>query len=220
MKVQNKKCLEDYPDYPKRASIEDPYQPVYFNHKANDTRSYADPEDVEQVKKMTFKSHTGEVKIVNGYPQNPAGRTGMTGRGILAKWGANFSADVIITRGSGELEVLLVKRKDTLEFAVPGGMIDAGETSLQTAQRELKEETSIELDLTNTKKVYEGYVDDPRNTDNAWIETSVYHLHLESFDPKIVVQHSEVIEGGFFKLKEALQQKMFASHRAFLEMIS
>ena len=25
--------------------------------------------------------------------------------------------------------------------------------------------------------VYEGYVDDPRSTDNAWIETTAYHFH-------------------------------------------
>lgn len=26
-------------------------------------------------------------------------------------------------------------------------------------------------------QIYEGYVDDPRNTDNAWLETTVYHYH-------------------------------------------
>ena len=25
--------------------------------------------------------------------------------------------------------------------------------------------------------VYKGYVDDPRNTDNAWMETVAYHFH-------------------------------------------
>ena len=29
----------------------------------------------------------------------------------------------------------------------------------------------------NLKVVYEGYVDDPRSTDNAWIETTAYHFH-------------------------------------------
>jgi len=28
--------------------------------------------------------------------------------------------------------------------------------------------------------VYSGYVDDPRNTDNAWLETVVYHFHDET----------------------------------------
>lgn len=25
--------------------------------------------------------------------------------------------------------------------------------------------------------VYRGYVDDPRNTDNAWMETTAFHFH-------------------------------------------
>jgi len=27
------------------------------------------------------------------------------------------------------------------------------------------------------EKIYKGYVEDPRNTDNAWIETTVYNFH-------------------------------------------
>ena len=26
-------------------------------------------------------------------------------------------------------------------------------------------------------QIYEGYVDDPRNTDNAWMETVAYNFH-------------------------------------------
>ena len=29
-------------------------------------------------------------------------------------------------------------------------------------------------------QVYEGYADEPRNTDNAWIETAVLNIHLDS----------------------------------------
>lgn len=29
------------------------------------------------------------------------------------------------------------------------------------------------------KEIYSGYVDDPRNTDNAWIETTAYNFHDE-----------------------------------------
>ena len=33
-----------------------------------------------------------------GKPRNPRGRTGMTGRGTLGKWGPNQAADPIVTR--------------------------------------------------------------------------------------------------------------------------
>jgi len=28
-------------------------------------------------------------------------------------------------------------------------------------------------------QIYRGYVDDPRNTDNSWMETIAYHFHDE-----------------------------------------
>lgn len=32
----------------------------------------------------------------------------------------------------------------------------------------------------NGTEIYSGYVDDPRNTDNAWIETTAYNFHDEA----------------------------------------
>lgn len=34
----------------------------------------------------------------HGVPQNPLGRTGMRGRGLLGRWGPNHAADPIVTR--------------------------------------------------------------------------------------------------------------------------
>lgn len=58
-------------------------------------------------------------------------------------------------------------------------MVDASEDVSQTVRREFKEEAArdgIETKLidqlfSNGQQVYRGYMDDPRNTDNAWIET-------------------------------------------------
>lgn len=38
----------------------------------------------------------------------------------------------------------------------------------------------MDLFLFFVVQVYEGYADDPRNTDNAWIETTVLNIHLDS----------------------------------------
>ena len=38
------------------------------------------------------------------------------------------------------------------------------------------------------KKIYKGYIDDPRNTDNAWIEAEIWNFHFcddEKFDELI-----------------------------------
>lgn len=36
--------------------------------------------------------------VVDGYPLNPRGRTGLRGRGRLGRWGPNHAGDAIVTR--------------------------------------------------------------------------------------------------------------------------
>ena len=118
----------------------------------------------------------------NGLPLNPAGRTGTAGRGLLGKWGPNFAADPIVTRvnpKTGELEMLAIRRKDNGQWAIPGGMVDHGEAVSDTLAREFREEAGVELDMGDARLVYRGYVDDRRNTDNAWMETTVKLKHLD-----------------------------------------
>ena len=76
------------------------------------------------------------------------------------------------------------------------GMVDPGEKVSATVKREFMEEA---LDSTGTNKdnldglkemvedffscgeeVYAGYVDDPRNTDNSWMETVAFNFHDDS----------------------------------------
>merc|ERR1711934_57238 len=73
---------------------------------------------------------------------------------------------------------------------MPGGMVDAGASVPETTKREFLEEAGNSLMKTEaeikemkecveklfdnpTTVIYKGYVDDPRNTDNAWMETAV-----------------------------------------------
>lgn len=50
----------------------------------------------------------GKYVIQNGLPLNPIGRTGISGRGVLGRWGPNHAADPVVTRWkrfeSGEIE--------------------------------------------------------------------------------------------------------------------
>lgn len=82
------------------------------------------------------KSQNGLYEVENGRPRNPAGRTGLVGRGLLGRWGPNHAADPIITRwkrdrsgnkiahpvsGKNILQFVAIKRKDCGEWAIPGG---------------------------------------------------------------------------------------------------
>lgn len=154
---------------------------------------------------------------ISGRPLNPIGRTGISGRGALYKWGPNHAADALLTHVSAEtglLEVLLIKRPCGA-WAMPGGFLDAGENPLVAARRELEEETNLILDQTHGRLVYQGLGDGPRLTDNAWVETTVYHFHLDSAS-SVAEQTPEARDDakavGWFTVTPELIRDLYANH--------
>jgi ADP-ribose pyrophosphatase len=166
---------------------------------------------LDETMKIDRRSHGTEYKVDEYGPLNPMGRTGLRGRGCLGRWGPNHAADPIVTTWKHDekgktvtdevtkkpvLQFIAIQRRDTKEWAIPGGMVDPGEKVTDTLKREFGEEAlnSLETDGRKKKKlmkeiekffkggteVYRGYVDDPRNTDNAWMETVAMNFHDES----------------------------------------
>jgi ADP-ribose pyrophosphatase len=162
----HKKARSKHPAYPERAEVTDEqvpwqmtfaeYEPTAFTHKvvlANNCKvkqnGWADPPDMEDVDgladRKTFENK-GVLKIdgKTGRPVNPRGRTGMCERGLLGKWGPNHAADPIVTRWHPDqpdvLQMVAIQRKDTGDWAIPGGMVDPGEHVSATVRREFEEE--------------------------------------------------------------------------------
>jgi ADP-ribose pyrophosphatase len=199
------------------------YIPVEFNAPVvlDIKTPWADPSDINKIT-HPLVSYEGQLKLTEkGIPLNPFGRTGITDRGVLGKWGANFAVDGLITTmhpQSNTFQVLTITRSDTGETAFPGGMVDPGEDAIDTRNRELEEEISLNKDdLANPlyeKIVGRGYVDDPRNTDNAWIETTVIHTHL-SFDKAKQMNLSAGDDAKDFKWLDVTKENIgnfYASH--------
>lgn len=199
------------------------YHPEYYvsgivlkNH------TWADFEDIEDVHRNILQSYEGPIKTDRyGRPLNPRGPTGIEGRGILGKWGANFAADPIVTRiNNGFLELIVIKRQDCGQWALPGGMVDKGERATATLKRELGEETSANLDFDSATLIYQGYVDDPRNTDNAWMETDAYHLHLspEDGDKLVLSAGDDASDAQWIVCSQEKIQQLYASHPRHVQM--
>jgi len=62
------------------------------------------------------------------------------------------SVNIIVTNDAGEL--LLIRRTDNDNWAVPGGAIDLGESLTDAAIRETREETGIECEITGLSGIY------------------------------------------------------------------
>ncbi|KAJ0000840.1 hypothetical protein NQD34_005860 [Periophthalmus magnuspinnatus] len=198
-------------------------------------------------------SFEGNYRVENGKPLNPRGRTGVTGRGLLGRWGPNHAADPIVTRWKMDkkgakmphavskrpiLQFVSIKRKDCGEWAIPGGMVDPGEQISLTLQREFSEEalnslamsasdkTKLHARITNLFKspgieVYKGYVDDPRNTDNAWMETVSVNFHDESGDSVSELPLQAGDDAGQVQWVDVDSSfPLYASHSSFLERVA
>jgi 8-oxo-dGTP pyrophosphatase MutT (NUDIX family) len=62
------------------------------------------------------------------------------------------SVNVVVTNDAGD--VLMIKRSDNDNWAVPGGAIDLGESMVDAAIRETREETGIDCEITGIVGIY------------------------------------------------------------------
>jgi 8-oxo-dGTP pyrophosphatase MutT (NUDIX family) len=62
------------------------------------------------------------------------------------------SVNVVVVNDAGD--VLMIRRSDNDNWAVPGGAIDLGESMVQAAVRETREETGIECEITGLIGIY------------------------------------------------------------------
>ena len=62
------------------------------------------------------------------------------------------SVNVAVTNDAGE--VLLIRRSDNGNWALPGGAVDLGESLTQAAVRETREETGVDCEITGLSGIY------------------------------------------------------------------
>ncbi|KAF7658007.1 hypothetical protein LDENG_00019260 [Lucifuga dentata] len=126
-----------------------------------------------------------ESEALDNY-RNPGGRTGIRGQGALRCLGPNMNVDLVLTRWRDSersvLEFLAIWDKSQAAWDLPGGPVQSGENLPVSLKKIMgnKLYEKINAKVLEGTKVFEGYVDDSRNTDNAWVETTALTIHLNS----------------------------------------
>ncbi|XP_029463784.1 transient receptor potential cation channel subfamily M member 2-like [Rhinatrema bivittatum] len=99
-------------------------------------------------------------------------------------WKRNLDGSICRKKSKKMLEILAVKLPSSEHWALPGGSLEPGEMLPRKLKQILRQEFWAQFRslLNRGTEVYRGYVDDPRNTDNAWIETIAINVHFEDQD--------------------------------------
>lgn len=138
--------------------------------------------------------------------------------------------------GKKVLEFVCIERTDGGGWAIPGGMVDPGESVSLTLKREFGEEAlnsegvsaeekaAIEEQVaklfSHGSEVFRGYVDDPRNTDNAWMETVAVNFHDETGETFSKFKLHAGDDAGKVKWMEiSADLKLYASHATFIQNV-
>jgi ADP-ribose pyrophosphatase YjhB (NUDIX family) len=92
-------------------------------------------------------------------------------------------------------KILLTKRRDFPVWCIPGGHLFAGESILETAAREAKEETGLEVSIQHLIGVYSM----PHKWENGSCEII---FRAESIDGDLIRESDETTDAGYFAQDE------------------
>lgn len=219
------------------------YHLALLNKPSDELPVWADPMmvDADVVgQRLTHMHSSGKVSELcslddaNKRYRNPRGKTGIQGRGSLGRWGPNHAADVMVTRNdpaSGRKQILLCTKQvgdSGSALCYPAGMVEPGDDVPMTLRKELTEEAvtdspAVEKLFSEGRKavVYRGFVDDWRNTDHAWIETTAVWFHADDeVGPALELNtkdKEEIKKVAWYFLDEVTS--MYASHEQWLPLL-
>ena len=127
----------------------------------------------------------------------------------------NFAGGILADE---EGRVLLQLRGDKKTWAIPGGAMELGETSLQAAVREFYEETGIVVEAKRLMNVYTNFDESYPNGDKVQTVVFLYELQaLENVDISNFY-NEETLRLGFFSKEEIAElENVSDKHRLMLD---
>lgn len=102
-----------------------------------------------------------------------------------------------------EGKVLLQRRSDRNTWGFPGGAMELGESISETARREIKEETGLNIELERLIGIYSDYSDEYPNGDSA--QPIVIFFLGKIISGNLSIDDSETLELRYFGKDEMPQ---------------
>lgn len=137
------------------------------------------------------------------------------GKGNFYHFGPNYTVDPIVLTSDAIPSILLIERKDTHTWALPGGFVDGDEQLVEAGLRELQEETHLELTETEPVVLYQGPVNDHRTTRNAWPETTALLWRVDSVQK--VAAGDDAAKAVWIPIDQ-LPENLHGSHAHLIEL--
>ncbi len=110
----------------------------------------------------------------------------------------------------GRLQILLIRHRADGHWSFPKGHVELGETEVQTALREVREETGLTIQLLKGFRHCVEYYPKPN------IRKQVIYFLGNTNDETITLQEEEVSEARWVDWEEAYRQVTFENDRHLL----
>jgi 8-oxo-dGTP pyrophosphatase MutT (NUDIX family) len=116
-----------------------------------------------------------------------------------------------------EGRILMQKRREPYgSWGLPGGLMELGESSEETAKREVKEETGLSIGSLNLLSVFSGkqnYIKISNGDEFYVVEVA---FTTRDVNGKLIVNESEILDCKYIKRNE-LPENIVRSHRVILD---
>ena len=123
---------------------------------------------------------------------------------------------VVYRNNDQEIEYLLLQSTNEGNFwGFPKGHVEGDETLLETAQREIKEETSLVLPIDTSFSVYTEY-DQPNGNRK---QMTLYTAALPK-DEDLHLQAEEIKNAGWFNYQDARQRLTYDNLKELLDQVN
>ena len=118
------------------------------------------------------------------------------------------SCGAIVCRNNGAgVEVLLIKHRVGGHWSFPKGHMESGETELQTALREVKEETGLTIDVQSGFRESVQYYPHPN------VYKQVVYFLAKAVTQEVHMQQEEVCETAWMPINDASDAVSFDNDR-------